>query len=104
MWLFVEDHEQVCRQPKHQRPLQHTHTTEEQRLADDDREDGDIHRVADKAVPAGDDEVLRWRDRRWSAEASQRESREGVEKSRESGDDEHDPDPPERREAEQRRG
>ena len=104
MRLLIEHHEQMGQGPERQAPFEHAGAAEEEPLADDQRDERDIHGIADVAIPAGHDEVLWRRDRRRGAEALQREAREGVEQDGESSGDQRYADPAEGRPAEQRRG
>lgn len=59
--------------------LQEADIAKEECLAQDHRDDAKIHRVADIAIQAFDNEMARWKDRSRSAQALQREACEGIE-------------------------
>jgi hypothetical protein len=65
---------------------------EEQRLTDDDRPDGQVHRVTDVAVEPADHEALGRRHRRRGAHAFEHEANKRLQENDDSSCQQHDTD------------
>lgn len=76
--LFVAQDKRVNAQPDQTRIGQQANIAEKQRLTQDDADDADLHRVADMAVEARDDEMAGGQNRSRRAQSLQRKPREGF--------------------------
>src|SRR5215470_17926964 len=85
--LFVEKHKKVEADGHGGGVFEKRRVGEEESLAEDERDDADIHGIAHVAEQASDDKMLRGENRSGRAESLESEAREGVEKHGKAGED-----------------
>jgi len=90
-------------EPDNQPVLKHAEVSEEECLAENQRGNGNIHRIAYVAIEPGHHQVLRWRYRSRRAQALQRETGKRIEQHRHAGSNQKPADDPQRQEAKGKR-
>ena len=88
-WLFVPLHEAIEQEPYCSSVAEHTQVCPDQPLAEDQRHDSDVHRIADVPVESGYHQSFGGSDWRGGTESFDGEATKGIEQNEDAGGNQH---------------